>query len=189
MVAKAGAGTVIGMNHIKQRRLTELTLASHKGLFVGQCVPFYFCPRSVMLYLIWMANDPSLTYLGGQGPIIHLEADLSRTIAWAEEHGGRWAFTLSNAGSKYFEDRASVAQLGEINWDAVNANKWAGPGVAVSVQHAKQAEFLVESEFPWKLVDRIGVRSLEVAQQVAQALDGQAHRPPVEIRKDWYYGA
>jgi hypothetical protein len=29
-------GTVIGMNKIKQRRLNELTLASHPALFVGQ---------------------------------------------------------------------------------------------------------------------------------------------------------
>ncbi len=55
-------GTVIGMGRIKQRRLTELTLASHPGLYVGQCVPFYFCPRSVMLYLIWKANHEDLTY-------------------------------------------------------------------------------------------------------------------------------
>ncbi|MCU0924201.1 MAG: DUF4433 domain-containing protein, partial [Burkholderiaceae bacterium] len=48
----APPGTVIGMSNIKQRRLTELTLDSHPGLYVGQCTPFYFCPRSVMLYLI-----------------------------------------------------------------------------------------------------------------------------------------
>jgi hypothetical protein len=42
-------GTNIGMNSIKQRRLTELRLDTYPDLFVGQCVPFYFCPRSVML--------------------------------------------------------------------------------------------------------------------------------------------
>ena len=55
-----GMGTTIGMTSIKQRRLTELTLRSHPGLYVGQCVPFYFCPRSVMLYLIYRANHPEL---------------------------------------------------------------------------------------------------------------------------------
>jgi len=45
-------GTTIGMNSIKQRRLTELTLETHPSLYVGQCVPFYFCPRSVMLYMM-----------------------------------------------------------------------------------------------------------------------------------------
>jgi len=42
-------GTTIGMNDIKQRRLSELRLSSHRHLYVGACVPFYFCPRSVML--------------------------------------------------------------------------------------------------------------------------------------------
>ncbi len=34
-------GTTIGMNDIKQRRLTELRLNSRADLHVGACVPFY----------------------------------------------------------------------------------------------------------------------------------------------------
>ena len=64
---RAAAGTTIGMNSIKQRRMTELTLTSHPKLRVGDCVPFYFCPRSVMLYLIYMANHRELSYQGGAG--------------------------------------------------------------------------------------------------------------------------
>ena len=45
MLNQALPGTGIGMNHIKQRRL-QLELDSHPGLYVGECVPFYFCPRS-----------------------------------------------------------------------------------------------------------------------------------------------
>ena len=76
IVRRSPPGTTIGMNGIKQRRLNELTLTSHPDLHVGDCVPFYFCPRSIMLYLIHRANDPELVYRGGQGPIVHLEADL-----------------------------------------------------------------------------------------------------------------
>lgn len=43
---------IIGMSRIKKRRLNELTFSSYPDLRVGQCVPFYFCPRSVMLYMI-----------------------------------------------------------------------------------------------------------------------------------------
>ncbi len=141
-----------------------------------------------MLYLLWQANHPSLAYRGGEAPIVHLEADLLETVRWAESEGLRWAFTLSNAGARYFEDRGSLKQLGDINWDAVAAKKWSGPGVPASVKDGKQAEFLVEHRFPWRLVEKIGVRSREVAQQVANALSGCAHRPSTEIRKDWYYG-
>jgi len=76
-------GTVIGMSRIKERRLKELQLSSHHGLFVGQCVPFYFCPRSVMFYLIYRANHEDLSYRDGQGEIIHLESDLRAAVAYA----------------------------------------------------------------------------------------------------------
>lgn len=108
VMANQTGGTTIGMNSIMQRRLQELTLASHPDLHVGDCVPFYFCPRSIMLFIIRQANHPELDYQGGQGPIVHLQADLQVSVTWASENGRRWAFTLSNAGSYYFEDRCDL---------------------------------------------------------------------------------
>ena len=92
IAANASSGTSIGMSSIKRRRLKECELSSHPGLFVGQCVPFYFCPRSVMLYLIHKRN-PELEYKGGQAPIVHLVADPENTIAWANQKNKKWAFT------------------------------------------------------------------------------------------------
>lgn len=172
---------MIGISQIKQRRLAH-SLSSHPDLNVGDCVPFYFCPRSVMLYIISRANHPNLAYRGGQEPIVHLEADLRRTVAWAEENDLRWAFTLSNAGSSYFEDRNDLDQLDEVNWRAVGANMWRG-----ELEEGKQAEFLIEGQFPWELVDRIGVHSQRYAQDAAQANLHPRHRPTIEIRRDWYY--
>lgn len=120
------AGTTIGMNSIKERRLNELTLNSHPDVYVGDCVPFFFCPRSVMLYLIHKGNRPELTYRGGQGPIVHLEADLRQAVAWADECERRWAFTSSNAGSYRFDDYNDLAHLDKIKWDAVRTNWWSG---------------------------------------------------------------
>lgn len=180
VVQAAAPGTVIGMNHIKQRRLAELQLSSHHGLYVGQCVPFYFCPRSVMLYLIHMRNA-DLAYKGGQEPIVHLEADLHATVAWANDQGLRWAFTLSNAGARYFEDRADLGLLGDVDWDAVGARNWSGH------KEGKQAEFLLERRFPWQLTERIGVLSQHVATRVAHALPATGHRPQVHLMRDWYY--
>ena len=174
-------GTTIGMNDIKRRRLSELRLNSHRGLYVGACVPFYFCPRSVMLYVISQANHPQLSYRGGQDPIVHLEADLRATVAWAEEQDLRWAFTLSNAGARYFEDRSDLGQLDEIDWNAVEAADWR------RCKEGKQAEFLIEQRFPWELVSRIGVRSQRVCYRTEAVLEAAAYRPPVEIRPAWYY--
>ena len=178
---RAPPGTTIGMNSIKQRRLTELRLTSYPDLFVGDCVPFYFCPRSVMLYLIYRGNHAELTYRGGQGPIVHLEADLHAVVAWADARSHRWAFTLSNAGGRDFEDRSDLGRLGEIDWNAVRARDWQ------HCSYGKQAEFLLELSFPWHLVERIGVQSRATYTSAVNALPAHGHRPPVEIRPEWYY--
>jgi hypothetical protein len=158
------------MNSIKKRRLEELTLTSQAGLHVGQCVPFYFCPRSIMLYLLYQANHAELIYRGGQSAIVHLEADLHSSVTWAQQQGRSWAFTLSNAGAYYVEDRADLKHLGEVNWAAVQTNRWSGNGIDRSVKEGKQAEFLIERDFPWHLVERIGVYSRPTFQQVMNSL-------------------
>ena len=173
-------GTAIGMSEIKAQR-RERALNSRPGLRVGDCVPFYSCPRSVMLYLIHMANRPKLAYRGGQNPIVHLEADLRETVAWADGKRRRWAFTLSNAGSTYFKDRHDLAQLDEIDWDAVRERNWH------DCKEGKQAEFLVEQSFPWKLVRRVGVRSRGTWRRASATACAGGHRPPVEIIRGWYY--
>jgi hypothetical protein len=135
-----------------------------------------------MLFVIHRANNPELVYRGGQQSIIHLEADLHRVIAWAQAEGRRWAFSLSNAGAVYAQFRASFGDLGEINWQAVVATDFR----PADIKEGKQAEFLVHDIFPWDLVDRVGVHSRLVGQEVVNAMRGAAHRPVVEIRRDWY---
>ena len=77
---RAPVGETIGMKEIKRRRMEELRLISHPDLHVGECVPFYFCPRSVMLYMFHMQNHPEIEYRGGQEPILHLVADLRLAV-------------------------------------------------------------------------------------------------------------
>ena len=178
---RTSGGTTIGMSSIKQRRLNELCLERYPDLHVGECVPFYFSPRSVMLYLIHMGNHDGLDYQGGQGNIIHLEADLKQAVSWAETQGRRWAFTLSNAGAYYVESRYDLAHLHEIDWAAVNAQNWK------RCKEGKQAEFLVEQQFPLELVSRIGVHSQRVHRQVLEILQGIGQNPIVELRPEWYY--
>lgn len=173
-------GTTIGISAIKQRRL-RLKLNSHPDLHVGGCVPFYFCPRSVMLYVINRANNPELSYHGGQKSIVHLEADLRRTVDWANKNNRKWAFTLSNAGANYLEDYADLNQLGKISWDAVQARDWR------ECKHGKQAEFLIEHSFPWRLVSRIGVHSAAIRDTVLGKIYKSDYSPPVDIKRDWYY--
>jgi len=183
MLERDGPSVTIGMSAIKKRRIEEIAVPCHPGTMVGDYVPFYFCPRSVMLYLIHRANHPDLNYRGGQGPIVHLEADLCEVVEWAERKDRRWAFSLSNAGSYYVEIRDDLDQIDEINWAAVAEIDFRSS----DVKEGKQAEFLVHESFPWKLVRRIGVYSADIKAQAEANLAHAIHRPPVEILRNWYY--
>lgn len=174
---------VVGILNIKERRLKHLTVMCHPGTNVGEYVPFYFCPRSIMLYVLYKGNLPGLTYRGGQGPIIHLVADLRRTVAWAEANGHRWAFSDRNAAAAYADFFSDLDDLDQVNWDAIEARDFRD----ASVSEGKQAEFLVHESFPWKLVEKIGVINAPVLQRVEGVLAEAAHKPLAKCEPLWYY--
>jgi hypothetical protein len=177
------ACSVVGMSSIKARRLHELPMKCHPGTRVGEYVPFYFCPRSIMLYILHMGNHPELTYRGGQGPIVHLVADLRATVAWADVQRRRWAFSTSNAGAYYVDFYADLGGLDKIDWPAVAASDFRDP----LVKEGKQAEFLVLESFPWQLVEEIGVLDPAIETRVRTVLRGAPHQPPVRVRRMWYF--
>jgi hypothetical protein len=51
--------SLVGISKIKERRLKEIEVACHPETMVGQYVPIYFCPRSVMLYILRRGNNPT----------------------------------------------------------------------------------------------------------------------------------
>jgi hypothetical protein len=182
MIQVGGPKASIGMSKIKMRRL-KLPVTCHPGTNVGEYVPFYFCPRSVMLFLLHRGNHPEITYKGGQSLIVHLEADLNAVVAWANHHGIPWAFSLSNAGANYTTFRADLAQLGELNWPAIQGEDFRNP----DLKEGKQAEFLLHGQFPWHLVERIGVISPLLKDAVQSSLATATHIPNIEVCGAWYF--
>lgn len=71
----------IGYNHIKQRRLVRPVKVAAGGT-IGQYVPFNFCPRSVMLYVIHCGHDD---FGGGQDKVLHLISD-TETVRLGNQH-------------------------------------------------------------------------------------------------------
>lgn len=180
VIARKLAGTTIGMTRIKERRLGT-SLSSHPDLKVGECVPFYFCPRSPMLYMFDKNNHVDIQYHDGQEPVIHLVIDMRKAIQWANQNKLRWAFTDSNAGSSYFNDYCNVDDIDKLDWNAINTTYWSG------VQDKKMAEFLIENAVHWSLVEEIGVYSFEYYDKVKRILAPEGNNPPVVIKKHWYY--
>jgi hypothetical protein len=180
---RGGPDTAIGISEIKRRRLIERDVTCHPGTKVGEFVPFYFCPRSVMLYLIHKQNHPGLAYRGGQRPILHLEVDLHEVVAWAESQRLPWAFTDRNAGSVFFQAFRNPAELDRLNWEHIASVDFRN----ALVKEAKQAEFLVYRSFPWTLVRSIGVIDAGIARRVREILVDAGHQPDVQVERGWYY--
>jgi hypothetical protein len=55
------------------------------------------------------------------------------------------------------------------------------------VRENKQAELLVHGRFPWALVERVGVRSIDILDQTHAAIRDAAHVPKLEIIPEWYF--
>jgi len=179
-MAQRRGTTGIGNSEIKSDRL-RLPVSCHPGTTVGQYVPFYFCPRSVMLYVISRRNHPNVAYRDGQGPIVHLMANLHEVVVWANANQRLWAFTAINAANRAADFFSDLGRLSEIDWPAVSASQW------VSCRDQKMAEFLVHGGFPWELVRGIGVHSEAVGTRAARAIAEASHRPLVKVKPDWYY--
>jgi hypothetical protein len=180
VMAARRTAAIIGNESIKTDRL-RLAVGCYPGTCVGDYVPFYFCPRSVMLYVIFRGNHPNLAYRDGQGPVIHLMADMKETVAWAADANRKWAFTDINAASRAADFYNDLARLDQLDWDAIGTRQW------VQCRDHKMAEFLMHEGFPWNLVRGIGVQSESIGARVMAVLSGARHRPPVRVKPDWYY--
>lgn len=166
---------VIGYDHIKKRRATEIQVDCCGGRFVGEFVPFYYCPRSPMLYSINRGNTGKP--VGCQRTIVHLVSTVGNALAKAKD----WALSDGNAGayhSLYFKD---LAELGNLDWEAIRATNWQGR------THQKAAEFLVADFFPWSAVVSIGCMDSAVAAQVEDIVGKEGNIPIVSVKRDWYY--
>jgi len=181
MIARGGPNRAIGMSKIKERRL-HLPVTCHPDTMVGDYVPFNFCPRSVMLFVIHRGN-PELAFTEGQNNIVHLEADLHSVINWAQTSRRQWAYCTSNAGANYADFDSNIGGLNQIDWDAVANNDFRD----TDVKDSKQSEFLVLESFPWTLISRIGVINSSLKATAERAISNTPLRPVVEVKRDWYY--
>ena len=152
-IARNLSCSVVGMSTIKERRLKEIEVSCHPKTMVGQYVPFYFCLRSIMLYMLHMGNHPDISYKGGQQPIVHLQADFHKVINWANSNSVSWAFSNGNAGSRLTNFYNHPSKLNEIDWDSVSSSDFRD----AKIKEGKQAEFLMFDVFPWTLIEKIGI--------------------------------
>lgn len=167
--------TNIGYNHIKSRRLNHPVLVAGGGM-IGQYVPFNFCPRSVMLYVVGQGHSE---YNNGQTEVIHLVTDVNNV-----RHYNRYCFfTDIHADLYYSQQFDDFNCLSELNWSAIQSRDWRDSQIKV----CKQAEFLAMNHVPWHAITEIGVINQDVANRVIYLISHFEHQPLVKVKPQWYY--
>ena len=164
----------IGYSHIKDRRLVRPVNVAAKGT-IGQYVPFNFCPRSVMLFVIHKGHQD---FKGGQDRVLHLISNTD-TIRLTNEH---CFFTDIHADLDYAEQIDDFDRLAELDINRIiNDKYW------TDFKEEKQAEFLAFESVQWESIHQIGVKSQDIADEVNVLLQDAQHKPEVVVRSNWYY--
>lgn len=164
----------IGYSHIKDRRLLRAVNVAANGT-IGQYVPFNFCPRSVMLFVIHKGHSD---FKGGQDRILHLISD-TNTIRLTNEG---CFFTDIHADLDYSEQIDDFNRLSELDIKRIiNEKYWQ------DFKEEKQAEFLAFESVLWQTIHKIGVKTQTMADEVNLLLQTVQHQPEVVVRPEWYY--
>lgn len=170
----------IAFDDIKERRARKSVPCGSGGVVAGY-VPFYFAPRSPMLYTISKGNVTS--YTGKASEIVHLVAPISSVVS----AGLDFVFTDGHpviAVTSFFDD---LGDLTKIDWAVMNARYWHDTADDPDRKRRRQAEFLVRDSFPWTLVEYIAVKNQAVAAAVSEVIDLSSGKPSVILRPGWYY--
>lgn len=177
----------IAHQHIKDRRkkravrnLAGQTLGA--GGTLWDYVPFYFAPRSPMLFAI--SKGQVVGYSDGQRQVLHLETSTEKLASLEKP----FAFTNGHAEIAMSDYSSDLSRLnGFIDWQTMQSTYWNDTAEQPDRKRRRQAEFLVYETVPWTAIQRIGVLDKKMAEEVELALQSSSHRPLVAVEPRWYY--
>ena len=147
------------------------------GGVVADYVPFYFGPKSPMLYAI---KQGKVEGHQGQREILYL-------LSHAEEVEAAklpFAFTDGHAIISYVNHYNQLADLSKLDWNVIQAQYWNN---LLDGRCRRQAEFLIKDRFPLDLLREIGVMDGAVRQKVSKLVEQTAFRPLIQMHREWYF--
>ena len=164
------------------RRAKGVTVA--RGGVMSDYVPFYFGPRSPMLFSIKCGYTNYGRNGRGQPGMIHLVCHMERL---AQGFADAWGFIDAHLTRDWalFGDTLPEPDQ-RIDFDVMTARMWDSPD---ELRAARQAEFLVHGVVPWEYVELIVVMRDDVAAEVDVVITdfGAQHRPQVHVRPPGHY--
>lgn len=180
-VAKKGLATQsVAHQHIKERRARKVVTCGPGGV-VADYVPFYFAPRSPMLYAIH--SNAVVGYDGGQDGVVHLVSSVEKIVEAELEY----VFTDGHAEmalSKFFAD---VGDLDKVDWKVMPLTWWNDTREDPDRKRRRQAEFLVREFVPFECFTTVGVSSAAAQKITQDAFADLDDGPTVLVKSGWYY--
>lgn len=170
----------IAFDNIQERR-SRTRVPCGEGGTLHDYVPFYFAPRSPMLYTINRGNVASCPE--GQSRIVHLVVDAEEVAT----SGLRYVFTDGHAVMGYSRFFTDLADMNAIDWEVMRARYWYDTDQDGDRKRRRQAEFLIHEQVPWSLIREICVLDRVARDLVLETLRGVNEHPPVVVRSGWYY--
>lgn len=149
---------------------------------VADYVPFYFAPRSPMLYKLAKGSVP--TYSDGQDSLVYLVSTVE-TIAQA---GLRYLFSDGNcasAATRFADDLRLLDSM--VDWELMDAQMWCSTADDPDRRRRRMAEFLVHDRVPVTLLVGIAVRAKGPLEQVNGILAAHGTSLRVLARPGWYF--
>jgi hypothetical protein len=174
----------VGDLGIKGNRRARAVPVSPGGV-VADYVPFYFAPRSPMMFSISRGNVAS--YQGGTARLIYLTSTLERL----DEAGCQPLLTDRNAALRYAEyrlfDPSDPIDDDFIDWDLMGQRDWYNTPDEPQRKERRMAEALVHDRVPWEAMNGIATQSEIVAAEVREILSVALVNVPVNVRPSWYF--
>jgi hypothetical protein len=170
----------IAHQHIKERRANKQVPCTPGGT-VADYVPFYFAPRSPMLYVIYRGGVEG--YRDGQTPILHLVS----SAEVVKDAGLPFIFTDGHAEMRLSNFYQDLDDLNKVDWNVMRLRYWRDTNADNDRERRRQAEFLIHQFFPFNLVESIGVINSTIQKQVLGLLQNVEKKPDVRVMPSWYY--
>jgi hypothetical protein len=171
----------VGSASIKASR-SEIEVPCGPGGMVCDYVPFYYAPRSPMLYTIMRGNVPGVS--SDQRRLIYLATTTDATY----EAGLACVFTDGNAATSYTQfgsDPTALATL--VDWQVMRLQYWANTAEDGDRRRRRMAEFLVHRAVPLELIGEVGVFNDEMRARVAGLASAAGWDITIRIRRGWYF--
>lgn len=173
--------TEVGELGIKARRRERMVPVPPGGV-VADYAPFYYAPRSPMMYRI--ERGGVATYTEGCDDLVYLVTTVERLA----ELKLPMVFTDRNATLEIAEFTNEFGRLdGLVDWPLMQERYWNDTPAQPDRKERRQAEWLVHGQVPWEALTGIVARTPACARQVLATLTTVGVTMPVVVRPNWYF--